>query len=180
MRRTGRLFAAAFGLAISIPAYAGTDPIVATLAPAATAVPAGTYVDFEILDPLNSKLSKPGDRFRIRTTVPVAFNGAVVLPDGALGEGEVIHAARARAAGKADELILAARFVEYQGQKIALRNFRFAQSGESRTNEAVLVGLVAVPVVLFMAGSEVVVPAGTRGRAKLVADIPFILPDGEH
>ncbi|MDO7835381.1 hypothetical protein Q4610_10015 [Sphingobium sp. HBC34] len=153
-----------------------SGPIVATTAPAATAVPAGTYVDFEILDPLNSKLSKPGDRFRIRTTVPVGANGATVVPAGALGEGEVIHAARARAAGKAGELILAARFIEHQGQRIALRSFRFAQAGESRTDQAIIVGMVAVPVVLFMAGSDVDVPAGARGQAKLVADIPFVLP----
>lgn len=148
----------------------------ATPAPVATAVPAGTYVDFEILDPINSKLSKPEDRFRIRTIVPVALNGAVVIPAGALGEGEVIHAARARAAGKAGELIMAARYIEHQGQRIALRSFRFAQAGASRTDEAILVGLVAVPVVLFMAGSDVDVPVGARGQAKLVADLPFTLP----
>jgi hypothetical protein len=93
-----------------------------------------------------------------------------------MGEGEVIHAARARAAGKAGELILAARFIDYQGQRIALRSFRFAQAGESRTDQAIIVGIVAVPVVLFMAGSEVDVPVGVRGQAKLVADIPFVLP----
>lgn len=174
--RIGLWTAAFSGLGAMLPAHAGIEPIVATPAPAATAVPAGTYVDFEILDPLNSKLSKPGDHFRIRTTVPIAFNGAVVVPQGAMGEGEVIHAARARAAGKAGELILAARFIDHQGQRIALRSFRFAQVGESRTDQAIIVGMVAVPVVLFMAGSEVDVPVGVRGQAKLVADIPFILP----
>lgn len=176
MLRIGFCVAAFLGFCGVAGAQTASAPIVATPAPAGTAVPAGTYVDFEILDPLNSKLSKPGDRFRIRTTVPLGANGAVVVPAGAPGEGEVIHAARARAAGKAGELILAARFIDHQGQRIALRSFRFAQVGESRTDQAIIVGMVAVPVVLFMAGSEVDVPVGVRGQAKLVADIPFILP----
>lgn len=179
MLRKGLWAVAFLGLGAGAQAQVAGEPIMATPAPLTTAVPAGTYVDFEILDPINSKLSKPGDRFRIRTTVPVGASGATVIPAGALGEGEVIHAARARAGGKAGELILAARFIEHQGQKIGLRSFRFAQAGDSRTDEAILVGLVAAPVVLFIAGSDVDVPVGARGQAKLVADLPFTLsPNG--
>lgn len=144
----------------------------------AARVPAGTYVDFEIVDRVNSKLSKAGDRFRIRTMVPITLDGAVIIAEGAPGEGEVIHAAPARAAGKAGELILAARFIEHRGQKIALRGFRFAQTGISRTGEATVVGMVAAPVVLFVAGSDIDVPAGTGGQAKLAADLPIPLPPG--
>ncbi|MCI4589771.1 hypothetical protein MOK15_06660 [Sphingobium sp. BYY-5] len=178
MVRIGLWAVAFLGLGLSMPAQAGTEPVVTRPEPATSSVPAGTYVDFEILDPLNSKLSKPGDRFRIRTTVPVVLNGAIVVPEGAPGEGEVIHAARARAAGKAGELILAARFIEHQGQRIALRSFRFAQAGTSRTDEAAWLSLIAVPVALFMAGGDVDVPAGTRGQAKLVADLPFVSSPG--
>lgn len=176
------LWAAAFcGLGGIAPAQAMFDPApVAVPAPVQTYVPAGTYVDFEILDPLNSKLSKPGDRFRIRTTVPVIHAGAAVIPAGALGEGEVIHAARARAAGKAGELILAARFVEHQGQKVALRSFRFAQAGQSRIDTAMAVGFVVAPVVLLIAGREIDVPVGVRGQARLSADLPFALSPDTH
>lgn len=162
-------------LAVASPAMAGHESTIATSAPSAAHVPAGTYVDFEILDPLNSKLSKPGDRFRIRTAVPVMLDGAVVIPEGAMGEGEVIHAARARAAGKAGELILAARFIEHQGQRLALRGFRFGQAGTNRAEDAILVGMIASPVALLVAGSDVDVPVGARGQAKLVAEIPFVL-----
>jgi hypothetical protein len=155
------------------PATTWAEPVKEMPSPTAIFLPSGTYIQFEILDPINSKRSKPGEHFRIRTTAPVSRNGTIFIPAGAMGEGEVIHAARARAAGKAGELILAARFVEYGGQKIALRGFRFAQVGTSRTDEAVVVGLVAVPVVLFIAGSDIDVPVGTRGEAKLAADFPL-------
>ncbi len=176
MSRIWLCAAALFGVGLGTAVQAAADPAMAPSSPIATYVPAGTYVYFEILDSLNSKLSKPGDRFRIRTTVPVALGGAAVVPVGALGEGEVIHAARARAAGKAGELILAARFIEHQGRKIALRGFHFAQTGTGRTDEAARVGLIAVPVVLFIGGGDVDVPVGARGQAKLVADLPYVLP----
>ncbi|MCP1470766.1 hypothetical protein J3E64_002459 [Sphingobium sp. OAS761] len=163
-------------LAASMPfaAHAGPlqdtpDPVVVAFA--GTTIPAGTAVDFQFVDHVNSKTSHNGDHFRIRTTKPILVDGVEAVPVGAEGEGEVIHAARARAAGKAGELILAARFIEYRGQRIALRSFRFGVSGDSKTDEAIALGLiVAGPLAFLVVGGEVDVQPMTDGHAKVAAD----------
>lgn len=131
----------------------------------------GTLVDFEIVDHVNSKLSKIGDHFAIRLAEPLRIDGSVIVPAGTSGEGEVIHAARARAGGKAGELILTARYLEYAGQRIDLRSFRFGKSGDSNVTEGAVVAFVGGPLAYLVVGGEVDVPAGTRGNAKLKNDV---------
>jgi hypothetical protein len=133
-----------------------------------TSLPALTPVDIEILTALNSKTSKMGEFFDIRLAEPVILDGKIVIPAGAVGKGEVIHAAKARAAGKAGELILAARYIEDRGQKIRLRSFKFGEStGISNRDRALIAGaLIAVPMTLLISGGNVNVPAGTRAQAK--------------
>lgn len=138
---------------------------------ASSAVPEGTPLDFEILDRVHSKLNKAGDTFRIRLSQPIMAGNAVVVPAGAEGAGEVIHAARARAAGKAGELILTARYIEHDGRRIPLRAFRFGKSGNSHAGTALAVGIAAGPLAYFIVGGEVDVAPGTAGYAKLAASL---------
>lgn len=135
-------------------------------------LPAFTPVDIEILTLLNSKTSKMGEFFDIRLAEPMMLDGKIVVPAGALGKGEVIHAAKARAGGKAGELILTARYIEDKGQKILLRSFKFGPTtGTSKRDEALIVGaVIAAPLVLFIAGGNVDVPVGTRAQAKTSED----------
>lgn len=140
--------------------------------PPAPMLPAGTVVDFEITDHVNSKLSKAGDLFHIRTVKPLMAEGREIIPVGATGMGEVIHAARARAGGKAGELILAARYIETGDRRIALRSFRFGLSGDNRTDEGVAVAMLVSPLLAYLVvGGEVDVPPLTAGHAKLVTDV---------
>lgn len=133
-------------------------------------IPAMTVIDLRILDHLNSKTSHVGDRFMIEVAQPVSIDGAIAIPAGAKGMGEVIHAARARAAGKAGELILAARYVDVQGTQIPLRSFQFGRSGKNYRDEAFAVGVIAGPLAYFIVGGEVEVPVGTLVNAKVAAD----------
>ena len=184
-------FSIAAACALAIPAAAATDqqpgdapaaqaPVVAAplKSPLAAAgplrIPVGTQVTFEIVSPLGSKLSKTGDTFDIRLYEPLRIDGVEVLPKGTPGKGEVIHAARARAAGKAGELILAARYLDSNGQQIKLRTFKMAaqkQAGDSNTTEAFVAGLVATPLPLFVVGGEINIPAGAIANAKIAAEI---------
>jgi hypothetical protein len=135
-------------------------------------LPAFTPVDIEILTPLNSKTSKMGEFFDVRLAEPIMLDGKIVVPAGALGKGEVIHAAKARAGGKAGELILTARYVEDKGQKILLRSFKFGPTtGKNKRDEALIAGaVIAAPLVLLIAGGNVDVPVGTRAQAKTSED----------
>src|SRR5688572_33212892 len=72
-------------------------------------VPALTPVAVRLEEPISSNKNKPGDRFRITVAEDVRVGDALVIPAGSMGEGEVVHAARSGAGGKAGELILAAR-----------------------------------------------------------------------
>lgn len=137
-------------------------------------IPVGTSVRIETVSPLGSKLSKTGDSFSISLWEPLRIDGVEVLPRGTPGTGEVVHAARARAAGKAGELIVAARFLEGSGQRIKLRSFQIIaqdQTGESSAGTAMLVGLVSAPLALFVVGGEINIPAGTVASAKVAADV---------
>ena len=136
-------------------------------------IPALSEVDLAIMAPLSSKTAKIGEMFPIRLASPIMIDGKVVVPADIVGEGEVIHAAKARAGGKAGELILAARYLDWNGSRIALRSFKFGQStGKSNTGEAFTAGAIVSPVLtLLIAGGEVVVPSGTPAVAKLARDV---------
>lgn len=132
-------------------------------------IPALTPVRLEIQSAISSKTAKMGEMFAIRLASPIIVDGQVIVPEGVTGQGEIVHAAKARAAGKAGELILAARYLDWNGTRIALRTFRYGpEVGESRVGEAIAVGaVVAAPIALFVAGGEKIVPAGTLATAKV-------------
>ncbi len=143
-------------------------------------LPAFTPVDIVILAPINSKTSKIGEMFPIMLAEPIVYEGKTLVPAGATGQGEVIHAATARAAGKAGELILAARYIEFNGQKIMLCSFKYGKSsGKSNADEAWVAGaVVAPPLTLFISGGNVDVPKGTLAQAKTATD-NMIMIQGE-
>lgn len=131
-------------------------------------------VKLTIMEGLNSKTSKIGQFFTIRLADPIKFDNRIIVPAGTLGKGEVIHAAKARAAGKAGELIIAARYLEFQGIQIPLRTLKYgeAATGKSNADEAAALGIaVASPLVLFVTGGQVDIPAGMPATAKLAADV---------
>lgn len=148
-------------------------------APASITVPARTVLQLEILDAVNSKDNSPGQSFRFRLAEPLTIDGRVLIPAGTPGVGEVVHAARARAMGKAGELILAARYLEHDGRRIALRTLRFGSSqGLDNSGALTTLNVVAaatVPVASLVAigisGGEVRVPAGARATAQTSAEM---------
>lgn len=152
-------------------------------APAASppAIPALLPVSIEILADLGSKISKSGDRFPLRLAAPIMVDGVEAVPAGAMGEGEVVHAKKSGGMGAAGELVLAARFVEHSGRRIALRSLRIVPQGKSAINtvNAINVGSVASPLPVgligfFISGGQAVVPAGTIAEAKVAQDVPAL------
>lgn len=144
--------------------------------PATIVIPKLTIVDIEILDPLNSKTSKMEDTFAIRLAKPIVVNDKTIVPAGVMGQGEVIHAAKARAAGKAGEIILTARYLDYKGQRIKLRSFRYGPStGKSNADEAAAAGiLIAAPLTLIISGRNIDIPVGTFAHAKTATEVKII------
>jgi len=143
-------------------------------------LPALTPVRIEIVVALNSRLSKIGDHFAIRLAAPIDLGDGLRIPAGIEGVGEVIHAAKSGFGGRAGELILAARYLEYRGTRIPLRSLTFApELGKNREGTAMGVaiagGMVGAVAAMFITGGEVNVPNGTIVYAKTAA--PVNLPE---
>lgn len=116
--------------------------------------------------------------FPIRLAAPIAVDGRVVVPAGVTGEGQVVDAATAGALGRPAKLVLAARYLTINGQRVPLRGFRLGAAG--RDNSDAIMAASFVPYVgmlaMFAKGGEIEVPAGTLGQAKLAADVALPLP----
>lgn len=144
-------------------------------APDCRCAPAGTPVLIEVADTLVSDERQPGETFALRLAQPLILDGTTVLPAGTPGGGEIVHAAKARGGGRPGELLLAARYLEAGGRRIALRGLKLGAAGQDRSGTALATSFVAGPFALFVHGSEMVIPAGTPALAKLAEAVPLPL-----
>ena len=137
-------------------------------------VPALTPVIVRLEELLSSNKSKPGDKFRITVAEDVRVGNVIVIPAGSVGQGEVIHAAKTGAGGKAGELIVAARYVQLGDNNIRLRSFVVGVTGKDQTETSLAVGVAVGVFGMFVHGGVVTVPVGTLGTAKTATE--FKLP----
>ncbi len=127
----------------------------------------GSPVELEIADVLNTMTLKRGDRFRIRLHAPVSAAEGTVLPAGVEGVGDVVHVEPGRASGKAAELILAARYLDYQGKRIKLRGMKLSASGSNRSGMVAGVSIAIGVFAAFIHGGNIEIPADTIVSAKI-------------
>jgi hypothetical protein len=176
------LSAVAMAVVLASPALAAQQdappaaPAASTGAPAPAVVPAGTVIELALTKQVGSKLSKRGDRFGIRLVQDLKAGDVVVLPAGVEGEGEVIHASPGKMGGGPGELLLAARFLDRDGVRVPLKALKMGSAGKDNVDNAMIVGMIAGPLALFVQGGDVVIPAGTVANAKLAADLPVPAP----
>lgn len=166
---------------------AAAAPASAENAATSLRIAASTVVDIEIAEALSSKTAVPGQPFAIRLAQPLVLEGGhILLPAGIRGEGEIIHARKAGFAGKAGEMILAARFLRCGAVNVALGRFKFAAAGDDRSKAAGAVKSAAAGASVFtpiagvgtvvaflIKGGQVEIPAGTRATAQVKADVEF-------
>ena len=122
---------------------------------------------------ISSKVHKIGDTFTLRLAYPILLDGHIVVPAGTAGVGQIVDAAPAGALGRPAKLLLAARYLDFNGAQIKLRTFQLGRVGVD--NSGAIQAMSFVPYVgmaaMFMHGGDVEIPVGTRGQAKLVADL---------
>jgi len=140
---------------------------------ASATVPALTPLTLEILADLGSKTSKSGDQFPIRLHEPVVVDGVTVIPVGTPGMGEVVHAKKGGSSGAAGELVLAARYLDYEGARIRLRSMRMDGNGASKirsVNDMAIAAALTVPAVALFGfavkGGDSDIPSGSLASAK--------------
>ncbi|MFW2351220.1 hypothetical protein [Qipengyuania sp.] len=144
-----------------------------------------TPVVIEILEPLGSKTSASLDGYRIRLAEPIVVDGTEVVPAGAEGMGEVVHAKKAGGMGAAGELVLAARYLTVDGRQLKLRSMELLETAEGKdrmgTVHALNVASAASPIPIgligyFIGGGNIEIPAGALASAKLAAPFEIVPP----
>lgn len=135
---------------------------------------AGTVVELEITESINSSQRKRGDRFGLRLAQPLRIGDTIVVPAGTPAVGEIVHASAARGGGAPGELLLAARHLDAAGVQAPLRGLKLGATGGDNSGMALGVSFAAGPFAMFIRGREIEIPAGTRVGAKLAQDL--VLP----
>lgn len=169
------LLAAQPVLGVEGPIAAPPDP--APAVPDCCVIKALTPVRLAITLPIASDTASTGQLFAFTLSAPILLDGGHSIPAGTPGQGEVVHAAHSGMAGKAGELVLAARFLDFQGSRIPLRSMRFGNAGKDKTGTANAIAIgtaVVAPLAgvfaLAITGGEVRIPAGAIADAKISAD----------
>ena len=140
-------------------------------------IASGTPVSLELLEPVGSKDRRRGDTFEFKLASPLIIDGVSVVPAGVHGFGEVVDAARGGIAGRPAKLILAARYLIFQGRHIPLHGLRLSGAGADKASTAILVSAAISPILsLAVSGGDVQFPAGTRATAKTTGDVTITLP----
>ena len=147
----------------------------ATAITSARKIPALTPVEIEIDAALSSRSNKPGDMFPLHLAKAIEVDGHVVVPAGAVGQGEVIHAKKAGMSGSAGALILAARFIDFGGQHLRLRSMQMVRRGNSNEGAVIVTGALLGPIALLVTGTNSDVAIGSQASAKTAED--FTLPN---
>lgn len=152
-------------------AMLGLAAIQASAAPAGPCctIPAETVVQIEVVEAVGSRRSRTGDRFAIRLAEPIVVDQRTLVPVGAPGVGEVVHAARATGGIMPGELILVARYLEHRGTRIGLRGLRFAQTGAD--GRMTFVSGFPSSYFRIVGGRNVEVPVGAILRARVAGAV---------
>lgn len=146
-----------------------------TIPPGHSVAKAGSPVLIQIARDLSSKGLKQGDLFPIVLGQAITTDEGVLVPAGTPGFGQVVSASPSGAFGKAGELVLAARYLEFEGQKIPLKAFKLGGSGKNNSTELTVASMIApLPIaiaLLAVRGGNIDIPQGSIGNAKLAADV---------
>jgi len=162
----------AAALAQDTPASAAESaPGAATAAADAWVIPAGHPIELETGAEVSSKLHQRGYQFPIRLASALVIDGVEVLPAGVTGIGEVTSAAPSGMGGRAGELMINARYLEYNGLRVPLRGMKIGLRGQDNTMAALAVSYAVGPFALFVTGGNIVLPAGTFARAKVAQSV---------
>jgi hypothetical protein len=148
-------------------------------APQAPAVlAAGTPVVLKTLAPLSSRDAVQGQRVPLEVTEDVLVEGALVIPKGTHGVGEVSRVVEKGMYGKAGKLELRVLFVEIRGTRIRLDG-EVRQKGESGLGTVVAVAPLIGVSAGFFSGKHAIIPARTLVTGHVFQNL-LLVPAGAN
>lgn len=156
------------------PVFGGVSPILPAPTPATTPATliAGTPVTVMMNDEVSTMSCALGSRFGVTVVRDIVGQGAVVIPAGTIGSGEVTFCTNKGAFGKPGILGIALRDLDLNGKRIALDG-RYREEGRNN-NGATAATWFAVGIFAgFIKGKAGVIPKGRELRARTGEDILF-------
>jgi len=137
-------------------------------------IPAGTLLNAQMVDSVDSAVNKAGDRFRASLAAPIVVGNEVIVPAGTDLYLRLVDATSAgRMAGRSG-LTLQLASLEFQGQPYELYSTEYRQTGasEGRRTAATVGGAAAVGAIIggiLGGGKGAAIGAGTGAGAGTVA-----------
>jgi len=119
---------------------------------------------------ISTRTAQRDDMFNLKLAAPVMLNGEIIIPTGTPGKGQVIESAKPGMGGKPGKLVLAGRYLDFNGQQIPIRGLTMAITGKNNANAAMATGMVVGIFGLAVTGGHMEVQPGTHATAKLGAD----------
>lgn len=167
------LASAALCAAAPVASFAQEAPATATSDSTAPLVlRAGTPVVVVLNDDLSTRTSQVGDRFRVTVLNDVSDQGAVVIPKGTTGYGEVTFSTDNGAFGKPGILGISLRYLDLNGSQVALDG-RYRQEGKDGDGAAAATMFAVGIFAGLVKGKPSFIPKGRELRARTGDDIPF-------
>jgi hypothetical protein len=166
------------GVAVHLGAWGKPVLIVACAALLAAnaqqTLPAGTPVVVMLNEELSTMTSHVGDGFSVTVLHDVtAADGAVVIPKGTIGKGEVTFATNKGGFGKPGILGISLRDMDIGNRRVALDG-RYREEGKNN-NDATAATWFAVGIFSgFIKGKAGVIPKGRELKARTGEDIAII------
>lgn len=135
-------------------------------------LPAGTPVIVMMNEEVSTRGNMVGNSFGVTVLQDVTMDGAVVVPKGTTGQGEVTFRTNKGAFGKPGIIAIALRNMDLGGKKVALDG-RYREEG-GNNNAAVFATWAAVGVFsAFIQGKAGLIPKGRELKARTGEDISF-------
>jgi len=122
---------------------AGLPPATVTPPLGADTLPAGTRLEFHLVEPLSSNGSKTGQAFTFVLTSPIVVNGQVVVADGSVGNGTLILAGHAGTSGHEGDLTLRLDTLPaVDGSQVSFCDQRLHINGRNKKVMSAALGLI--------------------------------------
>lgn len=156
-----------------------TSAVAQTALPEPILIPAKTPLILAFADEVSSKSAVKNGEVRFKLVEDLRINEVLAIPKDTPATGEVVHVQKSGFGGRGGELILAARYIRFGDQRIALRSLKplaGPYAGKNNSDAALAVSMIpyAGLVSLFITGGEIVIPAGTQALALVSADTAVV------
>lgn len=147
---------AALAIFIATPALAGQT----TVLPGATRVTVATKAE------LSTKTARKGDPVALETAEDVVVGGAVIIPKGTQGAGEIGDMRAKGALGQRGKLSLRPLYLIHKGRTIRLKGEPAATTGKVEPGAILAIAVISPAFT----GKSAVIPAGTVFETSVLRD----------